>query len=69
MTPFLRQYAPHLACHNSAVAFLAVIPQGSASSFAFAFAPEIGPGFSLDIQPLSTAWALARGTLSPESTA
>jgi hypothetical protein len=56
------------------LAFLAVIPQGSASSFvvavalAVAVASEIGPGFSPDIQPLTRTWALALG-LSPESTA
>jgi hypothetical protein len=38
-----------------ALAFLAVIPQGYASSFAVAFASEIGPGFSPDNKPATTA--------------
>ncbi|WP_158787659.1 hypothetical protein [Granulicella sp. L46] len=72
MTYLIPQYPVHLVRNDSAVAvaFLAVIPQGSASSFAlavasaFAFAPEIGPGFSPDIPQLLKAWALAPGTLS-----
>ena len=43
MTYLIPQYPVHLVRNDSAVAvaFLAVIPQGSASSFAFALLPVI----------------------------
>jgi hypothetical protein len=57
------------------LAFLVVIPQGSASSFAvavapaFALAPAIGPSFSPDIPPLFQPRASAPGTLPIEPAA
>jgi hypothetical protein len=64
MTLFLHQYGSRLPLRAFALAFLAVIPQGSAvSSLAFAVASEIGPGFSPDTQPLHCTRALAPGTL------
>jgi hypothetical protein len=75
MTPFLHPYVPPAVVP----AFLADIPQGSASALAVALAflpsavaylasavalaSEIGPGFSPDIQPQPRTGALAPGTL------